>query len=493
MMHASCSECGAQLATSLSASEPPFDLNVAPGTRHHKLLNTNEPPEDPVEVNLVQSVVSKIAPRLACLNHEISRLRDRLEQLEAERALLSSYLAQNNAILSPLRRMPSEVLGEIFSWTLLPAVRDASKRGRFDVTDSPWLLTHISSHWRAVSLSTPSLWSVITVDYRRHSYPSSFLLPMLETQIQRAQTLHIYFYAASDMESSPQEQVFEFLAKHSSRWEVLNLVATRALLPLVATLHHRVPLLRRLWLQSADKENRLTVDSITSFRVAPSLVESGVCDKYRFISVPLPVYQLTRYDLDGPLEMHLNVLKLAKNLVEARIFVDIGEVTSLETVDVLSLRRLYVVSSSAILDYIRTPALEEIALLVGDDKSDPCLESLLVRSSYEVNTLISNFTISDLPGSTPVAPQLLDISFGCEDDNYIDYTVYLDMLESRWKAKNCALKATALLTYSGPGPDSETLDGLDLLRHDGLDVFLLEGTKATEVVHGWMYFFKWIR
>ncbi|KAJ7104919.1 hypothetical protein C8R44DRAFT_566289, partial [Mycena epipterygia] len=76
-------------------------------------LNTNEPPEDP-EVTFVLAVVSKIAPRLACLDHEILQLRNQLEQLEAKRVPLSSFLAQNNVILSPLRRIPSEVLGEIF-------------------------------------------------------------------------------------------------------------------------------------------------------------------------------------------------------------------------------------------------------------------------------------------------------------------------------------------------------------------------------------------
>ncbi|KAF8210997.1 hypothetical protein K438DRAFT_1534151, partial [Mycena galopus ATCC 62051] len=95
--------------------------------------------------------------RLAYLNEEISNLHEKLRQLENERASLPSYRTRNKAILSPLRRMPSEVLGEIFLWTL-PSLQDAIITGRFDMGRSPWLLTRIRSRWRAVSLSTPSLW-----------------------------------------------------------------------------------------------------------------------------------------------------------------------------------------------------------------------------------------------------------------------------------------------------------------------------------------------
>ncbi|KAJ7113985.1 hypothetical protein C8R44DRAFT_560379, partial [Mycena epipterygia] len=77
--------------------------------------------------------------------------------LEEEHASLASYYTQNKGILSPLRRMPPEVLAEIFSWTL-PWVHDAMGRWRFDAKSCPWVLTHICGRWRQVAISTPSLW-----------------------------------------------------------------------------------------------------------------------------------------------------------------------------------------------------------------------------------------------------------------------------------------------------------------------------------------------
>ncbi|KAJ7871016.1 hypothetical protein B0H13DRAFT_1458000, partial [Mycena leptocephala] len=62
-------------------------------------------------------------------------------------------------ILSPLRRVPPEVLAEIFSWTV-PAVTNTSNPdpGKVDVAAGPWVLTYVSSLWRAVAVSNPLLW-----------------------------------------------------------------------------------------------------------------------------------------------------------------------------------------------------------------------------------------------------------------------------------------------------------------------------------------------
>ncbi|KAJ7780110.1 hypothetical protein DFH07DRAFT_463426 [Mycena maculata] len=150
MSSSRCSECG---AATIGTAEEPLNLDVTPGTLYHALLTTNEPPQG-AEFPFIQSVILKTDAHLACLDEEILRLRDRLEQLEEERRVLSEYRAQNTGILSPLRRMPPEILSEIILWTV-PTIPDA--RAGLDLENSPWALTHISSRWRAVSTSTPSL------------------------------------------------------------------------------------------------------------------------------------------------------------------------------------------------------------------------------------------------------------------------------------------------------------------------------------------------
>ncbi|KAJ7119681.1 hypothetical protein C8R44DRAFT_624742, partial [Mycena epipterygia] len=140
-------------------SEKPFDLAAAPGTRHHRLLNSNEAPMDS-DSTFAKSVIAEARARLTVVEHEILRLRERMKCLEEEHVSLSGHLVENNSILSPLRQIPPEVLGEIFAWTL-PSVGALREPGVFGVEYSPWVLTYISSRWRAVALSIPSLWSLV--------------------------------------------------------------------------------------------------------------------------------------------------------------------------------------------------------------------------------------------------------------------------------------------------------------------------------------------
>ncbi|KAJ7849592.1 hypothetical protein B0H13DRAFT_1573960, partial [Mycena leptocephala] len=79
------------------------------------------------------------------------------EKLEQKRASLATDLSRNAAILSPLRRMPPEILSEIFTLTL-PSDRAVVERGKIDLRDSPWMLTRICGRWRTVALASSSLW-----------------------------------------------------------------------------------------------------------------------------------------------------------------------------------------------------------------------------------------------------------------------------------------------------------------------------------------------
>jgi hypothetical protein len=250
---------------------------------------------------------------LAFLHEEISKLQDQLKQLEKDRASLLSYRTRHCAILSPLRGMPLEVLGEIFSWTL-PSLSDALDWGRFDMTDSPWVLTQISSGW-SLERNFP-LYPLLVVAGRHTS--STYSLSLVAAQIQRSQNLKNHFYGCNETDFGLQIQMFQFLAQHSSRWEEFSLGLTSELLPSLAALRDRVSSLRRLWIEWDGSEIE-TVESINCFQTASSLVNVGVYNGCRVLPITLRMHQLTGYQLDGPLEMHRGIWELAPNLVEARI------------------------------------------------------------------------------------------------------------------------------------------------------------------------------
>ncbi|KAJ6530808.1 hypothetical protein DFH09DRAFT_1093417 [Mycena vulgaris] len=117
-----CSKCGTIDGGDSRAAEQ-LAPDIAPGTRHHQLLTTNEAPKSS-GIAFIQTVVSKTDPRLASLEIEISRLRDRLKQLEEEQTLLSRDRAQNQVMPSPRwsTSSPQTLLFRFFPLTSSPTV-----------------------------------------------------------------------------------------------------------------------------------------------------------------------------------------------------------------------------------------------------------------------------------------------------------------------------------------------------------------------------------
>ncbi|KAF7371099.1 F-box domain-containing protein [Mycena sanguinolenta] len=519
-----------------------LDLTVQPGTRHHTLLTTNQPPEDS-DTPFIQAVVSESDPRLAYLEAEIAKLQDQLKPLEEERLSLLTYRAQNRAILSPIRRIPPEILSDIFWWTL-PPIEDARQNAPYEAHNIPWLLTHISSRWRAICIATPSLWSRIVVNYveihqmSRSRRPSSAPhLALIATQIQRSRKLKIHFYGSPEMDSRPQIQMFELLMQHSSRWEELSLGLTTEIFPLLISLHDRLPSLERLWVQWDGVENS-SDKSLDCFQTVSSLVEFGVVNEFRDLPIHLPAPQLTRYELNGPWSTHQHILRGAPNLVEAHIHIDFDlEIRSDSVIELRRLRRLYISdSTSTVLSVLKAPALEELAVfLVSDGQLDflDCLRGFVDRSlcrlrrlclrgfsephtttqilntflsitelviifatPHDVNALISALCLTE---GDILAPQLESLFFGCETDeedsdpdSNFDFTALPTMLKGRWEAENCALEHAALMTHGNPPLDPLTLSGLHALRQDGLHFLLSENARElANAQNAWTYGSTW--
>ncbi|KAJ7483447.1 hypothetical protein FB451DRAFT_106651 [Mycena latifolia] len=509
-----CHECGSRITTTgeLEALEPePIDLDIAPGTRHHRLLNTNETPLDSDSI-FVKPAISNAGLRLVKIDDEIARLRDRLERLEEERASLSIFHSKNIAILSPLRRMPAEILCEIFSLTL-PSLSEATDCGRFDVKNSPWVLGHICSHWRAIALSSPSLWSLVVINLKNY-HPDDYdpLLPasayplvFLETQIQRARTLDLFF-STHPSQSSHAMDLFKLLVANCMRWKRLDATLVPEMLTLMAPLRGHVPLLHRLaieWHSNSLPESAVDIDC---FHEAPSLCALATGPQ---LSVSFPAHQLTQYELAGTSTTHLLVLKQAVNLVKACILIDPPELPGFsgEVIDLIHLRQLHV-THTVILDSFRLPELDSLSYESEADDGPQILvhvRSLFDRSVHAPRRLCAvGFPDGETTGEILHAyPSIIEfatiihlglrcISLGIESGASSDYTAYMNsymrLLQARWRTENRALKCAELFIPVGPSPDNKVLDALDSLRRDGLDVVLAEGSAAETLLADWICF-----
>ncbi|KAJ7264920.1 hypothetical protein B0H12DRAFT_1101440 [Mycena haematopus] len=99
---------------------------------------------------------------------------------DSEELVLSEESHQCEGIIAPMRRLPPEVLGEIFSY-LTPVLANDHRfdlvkhnyrhpGGRGMRAEIPWYLGQICSYWRTVALSIRSLWSVFDLRPPSHKY-----------------------------------------------------------------------------------------------------------------------------------------------------------------------------------------------------------------------------------------------------------------------------------------------------------------------------------
>lgn len=101
--------------------------------------------------------------QLKALLAELARLDSEITNLSRKRDCLKRYVDAHRALLSPIRRLPTETLSEIFV-RCLPEDRYASR----DITDAPLLLTTISREWRRTAIATPALWNSLHIFIPSH-------------------------------------------------------------------------------------------------------------------------------------------------------------------------------------------------------------------------------------------------------------------------------------------------------------------------------------
>ncbi|THU94127.1 hypothetical protein K435DRAFT_967010 [Dendrothele bispora CBS 962.96] len=174
---------------------------------------------------------------------EIHQLRQILSKLKKERRVAVKSRNVQKALLSPIRRLPIEILGEIFSLCSHAPHEDVTKtynvlHRRADRTLSMSVgVLNIASTctlWRAISMSRPSLWSDITIHFDSlydviSGHP---LEQILECWLRYSKTspltlrLHTYgplpgtgtVLPISDLHSRI-ERVLDLLLLESRRWE----------------------------------------------------------------------------------------------------------------------------------------------------------------------------------------------------------------------------------------------------------------------------------
>jgi hypothetical protein len=100
------------------------------------LLNTNDAPSVS-EVGLIQNTLLMSQSRLAAsLRDEISRVQSVMDDLVKEQAAVQRCFEEHKALLSPIRRLPAELLSTIF----MPCLPEDWRSISCNALEAPMLL-----------------------------------------------------------------------------------------------------------------------------------------------------------------------------------------------------------------------------------------------------------------------------------------------------------------------------------------------------------------
>lgn len=225
-------------------------------------------------------------PRLAELETRIADAQAKLDALLLERDSLVWNLQRCTDVLNPVRRLPSDVLCEIFAHSItdpgnsyyFPA--GMKQRSSKNTIPRQWKLGMVSLNWRHTVLTSPRMWSMIDLTFWP-SFLSSGSRGSIRADLgaERLLAMHIYRSANRPLQVTLRGRIpntiLLILISASYRWEHLcldyrNLKAIDSPLDALVsfryildergrdeTIHERLPLLRNV-----TSLRRLTVDKL---------------------------------------------------------------------------------------------------------------------------------------------------------------------------------------------------------------------------------------
>ncbi|KDR67366.1 hypothetical protein GALMADRAFT_79935, partial [Galerina marginata CBS 339.88] len=116
------------------------------------LIDSNYIPSDS-ETEEIKKFLAGPTRKLHEMEIDIARLSTELQNLTVSRDNLHRELEACRSLITPGRRVPDDILREIFH-QCLPKDRNVYLRN----DTAPLVFTRICSNWRQVAISTPTIW-----------------------------------------------------------------------------------------------------------------------------------------------------------------------------------------------------------------------------------------------------------------------------------------------------------------------------------------------
>ncbi|KAK0443295.1 hypothetical protein EV421DRAFT_1805956 [Armillaria borealis] len=412
------------------------------------LLSTNDPPSCLHSAQLNNSI-ERFSAALPDLQAELDTLRKAVASLEAQMSRLLSLKHECEAILSPFRRLPPEMLMEILrrSWTSYERCSHArcdmhrSGFNVFIIERGPWYLGHVCRSWRdTVENLCPDLWSNMTIEVPLRTaalYQRSMkrnMVALLERVLERTRGHPLnfsfkHYSSGSSQEDQVMAQCFSLMLTHSCRWRRTELVITPPLLSGISLIHGKIDWLEELYLTC---EGVPIPTNINAFEVAPRLKILHLENMHQSAEVRFPAANLVslfdgrRFSGHDVTQKYLQDIASSPNLVSFswhhHSHIPVSSPPYHPLITHPTLKELSA-SSGKLLHSLRLPALTQMALRSGHEDFDyvpvKCppdalseLRDLLVRSqcSLTILSLVDAVMNEHLLVIIALCPHLKDLS-----------------------------------------------------------------------------------
>ncbi|KAK0443290.1 hypothetical protein EV421DRAFT_543283 [Armillaria borealis] len=286
--------------------------NVSHSYDFNTLLHSNDPPSPLQSVNLkisidnMEYISGKIQAALDLLGNAVA-------SLEAHMSRVQSLQRDYEVMLSPIRRVPAEILMEILSCTRTAV--DDPENGRVDGFNvfiggkGPWPLGQVCRRWRGVvSTLCPSLWATMTISNpasrRGRGWNPKFAVEMLEHALERTRG-HLLGFLFEHHNGSTTEvydimdTCFNLMMGHSTRWRRAEFKIPPFFLPRLSPLRGKIDLLTDAYLQCLPEAGHHS-DPITAFEIAPRLKFLRLKGFDPAVKVPFPTANLVSLSDERP-------------------------------------------------------------------------------------------------------------------------------------------------------------------------------------------------
>ncbi|KAJ7603835.1 hypothetical protein FB45DRAFT_811698 [Roridomyces roridus] len=464
------------------------DFPAAPISIAHLTTSNHGVPSD-LESRLAKAHIHELESQLVSVQNLIALSLERAAQLERA-------IEAHKSIISPIRRLPNELLAEIFSQASQAAFYWDDISTSPVTSQAPWLFTHVCRLWAGVALGTRPLWSQISMRLHCIDEEARGVASMVKLFLERSGSLPLIVDICNEDNQLKTHRSFDASVTHVQRWEDVDLfVECRLLLFIAAAIRGQLCTLKTLRIWSCDKDGMGAGDLSDAFAIAPNLtaLEAAFHSGDNTLRSPFefPWHQLTRLlttfssnaealtvleQLSSIVELQVEFSSSGESIALARNFVTLPHLRVLE----IMLQDMYFMSLgplSYLLEFTAAPSLEHLGIQGMADQGS--VSRFVTRSGCapSLKTLhfihkVTTKSILPIPRNLPYLEDLVIGDFGGELD--VESEV-VDTLLSHWHSV-CATSDARLpvklvdsqRTDSSFVPAIQEVDGLHISFDESL-------------------------